>query len=131
MKYTSETGFLYSSRLETDSVARNPVSRDIHIYGICCKCEVWVVEDLSLKKTSKRAPVKTDIEDGNLVYLPKGQAANSGLNKSLLDATYSIFANVIKYVAGKLGNNVRFIYSKGTSQYCWNCLKKRYKKWSY
>jgi putative transposase len=50
------------------------------------KCDVWVVEDWSLKKRSKRAPVKTDIEDGNLVDLPKGQAAKSGLNKSILDA---------------------------------------------
>ena len=50
------------------------------------KCDVWVVEELSLKKRSKRAPVKTDIEDGNLVDLPKGQAAKSGLNKSRLDA---------------------------------------------
>jgi putative transposase len=33
------------------------------------KCDVWVVEDLNLKKRSKRAPVKTDIEDGNLVWL--------------------------------------------------------------
>jgi len=45
-----------------------------------------VVEDFSLKKTSKRAPVKTDMEDGNLVDLPKGQAAKSALNKSILDA---------------------------------------------
>ncbi len=41
---------------------------------------------MSLKKTSKRAPVKTDMEDGNLVDLPKGQAAKNGLNKSILDA---------------------------------------------
>jgi putative transposase len=94
------------------------------------KCEVWVVEDLSLKKTSKRAPVKTDIENGNLVYLPKGQAAKTGLNKSLLDATHGQFANVIKYVAGKLGKNVRYFDAKGTSQHCWNCLKKVPKKWS-
>ncbi|WP_333312667.1 transposase [Microcoleus sp. C2C3] len=32
-------------------------------------CHVLVVEDFSLKNWSKRAPVKTDIEDGNLVYL--------------------------------------------------------------
>ena len=47
---------------------------------------MWVVEDLSLKKTSKRAPVKTNMEDGNLFDLPKGQAAKSALNKSILDA---------------------------------------------
>ena len=33
------------------------------------KCHILVVEDFSLKNWSKRAPVKTDIEDGNLVYL--------------------------------------------------------------
>ena len=33
------------------------------------KCDVLVVEDFSIKNWSKRAPVKTDIEDGNLVYL--------------------------------------------------------------
>jgi hypothetical protein len=37
MKYSPETGFLYSSRIITDSVARNPVSRDLHLHGICCK----------------------------------------------------------------------------------------------
>jgi putative transposase len=31
------------------------------------KCDVGVVEDLILKNRSKRAPAKTDIEDGNLV----------------------------------------------------------------
>jgi putative transposase len=65
------------------------------------KCDVWVVEDLSLKNRSKRAPAKTDIEDGNLVDLPKGQAAKSGLNKSILDAAQSQFTTAIKYVAGK------------------------------
>ncbi len=55
-------------------------------YKLFDKCDVWVVEDLILKKRSKRAPVKTDIEDGNLVDLPNGQAAKSGLNKSILDA---------------------------------------------
>ncbi|MEG3958705.1 transposase [Microcoleus sp. herbarium2] len=65
------------------------------------KCDVGVVEDLSFKKRSKRAPVKTDIEDGKLVDLPKSQAAKSGLNKSILDATQGQFTTAIKYVAGK------------------------------
>ena len=50
------------------------------------KCDVGVGEDLSLEKKSQCAPAKTDIEDGNLVDLPNGQAAKSGLNKSILDA---------------------------------------------
>jgi len=87
------------------------------------KCDVLVVEDLSLKNWTRGAPVKTDIEDGNLVYLPKGQAAKSGLNKSILDAAQGQFTTVIKYVAGKLGKSVVFVDPKGTSQ-CGNCLYK-------
>jgi putative transposase len=87
------------------------------------KCHVLVVEDFSLKNRSKRAPVKTDIENGNLVYLT-GQAAKSGLNKSLLDAAHGQFANVIKYVARKLGKSVVFLDPKGTSQPGCNCLNK-------
>ncbi|WP_293355329.1 MULTISPECIES: transposase [unclassified Microcoleus] len=88
------------------------------------KCDVLVVEDLSLKNLTRRAKSKTDIEDGNLVYLPNGQSAKSGLNKSMLDAAHGQFASVLKYVAWKLGKNVLFVDPKGTSQYCWNCLNK-------
>jgi len=94
------------------------------------KCDVWVVEDLSLKKRSKLAPVKTDIEDGNLVDLPKGQAAKSGLNKSILDVAQGQFTTVLKYVAGKLGKSVVFLDPKRTSQPGGNCLKKVPKEWS-
>jgi putative transposase len=87
------------------------------------KCDVVVVEELSLKNWTRRAPVKTDIEDGNLVYLPNGQAAKSGLNKSILDAAQGQFTTVIKYVAGKLGKSVVFVDPKGTFQ-CGNCLYK-------
>jgi putative transposase len=65
------------------------------------KCDVWVVEDLTLKNRSKRAPAKTDIEDGNLVDLPNGQGAESGLNKSRVDAAHGQVTAVLKYVAGK------------------------------
>jgi len=87
------------------------------------KCDVLVGEDLSLKNWTRLAPVKTDIEDGNLVYLPKGQAAKSRLNKSILDAAQSQFTTVIKYVAGKLGKSVVFVDPKGTFQRG-NCLYK-------
>jgi putative transposase len=93
------------------------------------KCD-GVVEDLSLKNWTRRAPVKTDIENGNLVYLPKGQAAKSGLNKSILDAAQGQFTTVIKYVAGKLGKSVVFVDPKGTFQRG-NCLYKGPKELSY
>jgi len=73
------------------------------------------VEDLSLKNITRRAQVKTNIEDGNLVYLPNGQAAKSGLNKSMLDAARGQFTTVIKYVAGKLGKRVVFVDPQGSS----------------
>ena len=94
------------------------------------KCDVWVAEDLSLKNWTRGAKVKTYIEGGNLVYLPNNQVAKSGLNKPLLDATHGQFANVIKYVAGKLGKNVRFVDPKGNYQHWWNYLNKVHKKWS-
>jgi putative transposase len=87
------------------------------------KCDVLVVKDLSLKNWTRGAKVKTDIEDGNLVYLPKGQAAKSGLNKSILEAAKGQFTPVIKYVAGKLGKSVVFVDPKETFQRG-NCLYK-------
>jgi putative transposase len=93
------------------------------------KCDVWVVEDLSLKNWTRGAKVKTDIEDGNLVYLPNGQAAKSGLNKSILDAAQGQFTTVIKYVAGKLGKSVVLVDPKGTFQRG-NCLYKEPKELS-
>jgi transposase len=62
--------------------------------------------------------------------LANNQVAKSGLNKPLLEAAHGQFANVIKYVAGKLGKNVRFVDPKGNSKPSWNCLKKVNKKWS-
>ncbi|WP_293332495.1 transposase [Microcoleus sp. CAWBG58] len=88
------------------------------------KCDVLVAEDLSIKNLTRRAKTKTEIDNGNLVYLPNGQSAKSGLNKSMLDAAHGQFANVLKYVAWKLGKNLLFVEPKGTSQYCWNCLNK-------
>ena len=94
------------------------------------KCDVLVVEDLSIKNLTKRAKPKTDIDNGSLVYLPNGQSAKSGLNKSMLDAAYGQFASVLKYVAWKLSKNVLFVDPKGTSQHCWNCLNKVQKELS-
>jgi putative transposase len=112
------------SKLDQFVVAR--ASRDFPFktaHKLFDKCDVLVVEDLSLKNLTRRAPVKTDIEEGNLVYLPKGQAAKSGLNKSILDAAQGQFTTVLKYVAGKLGKSVIFVDPKGTSQRG-NCLYK-------
>ncbi len=88
------------------------------------KCDVLVVEDLSVKNLTRRAKPKTDLENRSLVYLPNGQSAKSGLNKSMLDAAHGQFAGILKYVAWKLGKNVLLVDPKGTSQHCWRCLNK-------
>ena len=57
-------------------------------------------------------------------FLPNGQSAKSGLNKSLQDAAFGQFIEILEYVAWKLGKKIIKVNPKGTSQYCWNCLNK-------
>ena len=82
------------------------------------------ITTLENRYITRRAQVKTNIEDRNLVYLSHNQAAKSGVNKSMLDAADGQFTTVIKYVAVKLGKSVVFVDPKGTSQHCWNCFNK-------
>ncbi|MEZ2320703.1 MAG: RNA-guided endonuclease InsQ/TnpB family protein [Microcoleus sp.] len=57
-------------------------------------------EDLNLKGLTKRNKVKQD-EDGK--YLPNGQSAKSGLNKSWLDAAFGQFFTTLSYIGEKTG----------------------------
>jgi putative transposase len=57
-------------------------------------------EELNLKGLTKRNEVKQD-ENGK--YLPNGQSAKSGLNKSWLDAAFGQFFKTLDYIAGKAG----------------------------
>jgi putative transposase len=90
-------------------------------YWIFSKCDVLFIEDLKLKNLTRRASAKID-NSGQ--WLPNGQAAKSGLNKSLLDAAHGQFVQVLKFVAWKLGKVVREIDPSGTSGHCWSCLNK-------
>jgi Transposase and inactivated derivatives len=89
------------------------------------------ITTLENRYITRGAQVKTNIKDGILVYLSHGQAAKSGLNKSMLDAARGQFTSVIKYVAVKLGKSAVFVDPKGTSQPGWNCFNKVPKKLSY
>jgi putative transposase len=60
--------------------------------------KVFVHEDLNLKALSKRNKAKQD-ENGK--FLPNGQAAKSGLNKSWNDAAFGQFFTTLEYIAGK------------------------------
>ena len=57
-------------------------------------------EDLNLKGLTKRNKVKQD-DDGT--YLPNGQSAFWGLNKSWLNAAFGQFFKTLEYIAEKAG----------------------------
>lgn len=63
--------------------------------------KVFIHEKLNLKALSKRNKAKKD-ENGK--FLPNGQSAKSGLNKSWNDAAFAQFFKVLEYIAGKAGS---------------------------
>lgn len=73
----------------------------------------FVHEDLKLKNLTKRNKAKQD-ENGK--YLPNGQSAKSGLNKSWLDAAFGQFFDILEYIAGKAGARVIAVNPEYTSQ---------------
>jgi putative transposase len=83
------------------------------------KADVVFVEDLSVKNMSRRAKPKQD-ETGK--FLANGQSAKSGLNKSISDAGWSQFIDILAFKAEKAGQRVVKVNPKGTSQHCSSCL---------
>ncbi|BAY49110.1 transposase (plasmid) [Scytonema sp. HK-05] len=75
--------------------------------------KIFVHEDLNLKALSKRNKARQD-EDGK--FLPNGQAAKSGLNKSWNDAACGQFFTTLEYIAGKAGTRVIAVNPAYTSQ---------------
>jgi putative transposase len=65
--------------------------------------KVFFHEDLNLKGLTQRNKPKQD-ETGK--FLPNGQSAKSGLNKSWLDAAFGNFFNTLEYIAAKAGSTV-------------------------
>lgn len=90
-------------------------------YRLFSGCDVIFVEDLALKNLIRRNRLKTD-DAGNVTV--NGQAAKSGLNKSMTDAALGQFVQILEWVAFKLGKRVMKVDPRGTSQYCYACLNK-------
>ena len=65
--------------------------------------KVFFHEKLNLVGLSKRNKPK-QAQDGK--YLPNGQSAKSGLNKSWQDAAFASFFNILKYIGEKTGASV-------------------------
>ncbi|MBD1853397.1 transposase [Cyanobacteria bacterium FACHB-502] len=86
------------------------------------KADVIFVEDLSVSNMTKRCKPKQD-EDGT--FLPNGQAAKSGLNKSFADAGISQFVNqILPFKAERAGKRTMKVDPTGTSQHCCVCLNR-------
>ncbi len=75
--------------------------------------KVFFVEDLNLQGLSKRNNLK---KDQNGKYLPNGQSAKSGLNKSWLDAGFGQFFDILDYIVSKTGAIVKKVKPAYTSQ---------------
>ncbi len=75
--------------------------------------QVFFHEKLNLVGLSRRNKTKTD-EQGK--FLPNGQSAKSGLNKSWADAAFGQFFNILKFKAEKAGALVIPVNPQYTSQ---------------
>ncbi|WP_009632390.1 RNA-guided endonuclease InsQ/TnpB family protein [Synechocystis sp. PCC 7509] len=88
---------------------------------ILTNADVVFVENLKVRNMSKRAKPKQD-ETGK--FLHNGQAAKSGLNKSIADAGWASFLDILSFKAEKAGQKVVKVDPYGTSQHCSTCLNK-------
>src|SRR3989440_5477887 len=80
--------------------------------------QLIVLEDLPVKTLTKAPAPKRD-ENGK--YVPNGAAAKAGLNKSILDAGWSMFTQLVSVKAAWAGRTVMFVDPSKTSQRCPNC----------
>ena len=80
--------------------------------------QVIVFEDLQAANMSKAPKPKQD-ENGK--YLPNGASAKAGLNKSIRDAGWAMFAEMVNVKAASAGRTVIFVNPYKTSQYCSGC----------
>ena len=93
-------------------------SRKDHAYKTAHKIvrtgkKVFFHEDLNLKGLSKRNKAKKD-DSGK--FIPNGQSAKSGLNKSWNDAAFGQFFTTLDYIASKAGAVVVKVNPAYTSQ---------------
>jgi putative transposase len=81
--------------------------------------QVIVFEDLQAANLTKRPKPKQDEATG--AYLPNGASAKAGLNKSILDAGWGTFTEMVSVKAAWAGRTVIFVNPFMTSQLCSGC----------
>lgn len=81
--------------------------------------QIMVLEELQTQNLVWRPKPKQDEETGH--YLPNGASAKAGLNKSISDAGWGMFTEILYVKAECAGRVVAFVDPKYTSQMCSNC----------
>ena len=123
-KPTATTAALtvYELRSSLRTLVRNQ-RRDFHHKEARILVETFetiVFEDLSMHHMVKRPKVK---QDENGTYLHNGASKKAGLNKSILDAGWASFIELVKHKAEWAGVTVMQVDPKKTSQICSACGK--------
>jgi putative transposase len=80
---------------------------------------VIAVEQLNVQNMSKRPAPQQD--EATQDYLPNGASQKAGLNKSIVDAAWSMFRHVLTYKSESAGRQVVNINPAWTSQECSGC----------
>ncbi len=78
-----------------------------------------VFEELNIRGMSARCKPKVDPQTG--AFLHNGQAAKSGLNRAILDASWYGLGQKVKAVAAKSGTIILDVPPKHSSQECHQC----------
>jgi putative transposase len=81
---------------------------------------VLAIEDLNIANLRRQNKAKK--VDGH--FVPNGQSAKSGLNKSFSDCAISQFVEILEHIAKKYGVRIIKVNPKNTSQICNKCLSK-------
>ncbi|WP_101833762.1 RNA-guided endonuclease InsQ/TnpB family protein [Frankia canadensis] len=82
--------------------------------------DLIAVEALKVVNMTRRAKAKLDPEQPG-TFLPNGQAAKTGLNKSILDAGWRTFLDVLHAKAESAGRVVVAVNPANTSRTCAQC----------
>jgi putative transposase len=82
------------------------------------RTDVVVCEDLKIANLTRRPKPR---QDGSGAYIPNGAKAKSGLNKSILDAGWGMFVQMLRYKAEERGKQVIAMPPHYTSQRCSAC----------
>lgn len=87
--------------------------------------QMIVFEDLQTKNLVRRPKPKPGEQLGE--YLPNGAAAKSGLNKSILDASWGLFVSLCTSKAEEAGRTLIKVDPKFTTQTCSQCGRRKKK----